>query len=92
MADELATKENSFKARGCESAKTGMALMRMGLGAMFLFVFFENLSKGLYGKDGYAGLISYYLKRVRPRLLEEHHECGGQPCCRCWTHAGGYRD
>ncbi len=63
MADELSTKENSFKARGCEPAKTGMAIMRVGLGAMFLYVFFENLSKGLYGKDGYASLISYYLEK-----------------------------
>ena len=47
---------------GCASAKTGMAIMRLGLGAMFLYVFFENLNKGLYGKDGYSGLISYYVQ------------------------------
>ena len=49
---------NSFR-----SAMTGMAIMRIGLGAMFLYVFFENLSKGLYGKDGYAGLINYYVEK-----------------------------
>jgi uncharacterized membrane protein YphA (DoxX/SURF4 family) len=63
MVDEISTKENSFKARGCESAKAGLAIMRLGLGAMFLYVFFENLNKGLYGKDGYTGLINHYLEK-----------------------------
>src|SRR5207244_2178487 len=49
---------NSFR-----SAMTGMAIMRIGLGAMFLYVFVENLSKGLYGKDGYTGLINYYIEK-----------------------------
>jgi len=40
-----------------------MAIMRTGLGTMFLFVFFENLSKGLYSKDGYSGLINYYVEK-----------------------------
>ena len=48
---------NSFR-----SAMTGIAIMRIGLGAMFLYVFFENLRKGLYGKDGYTGLINYYIE------------------------------
>src|SRR6266849_3500618 len=63
MPFDLSTSDNSSKAQGCEPAKTGMAIMRVGLGAMFLYVFFENLSKGLYGKDGYASLISYYLEK-----------------------------
>ncbi len=63
MLDNLSTKENSSKAAGCASAKTGMAVMRLGLGAMFLYVFFENLNKGLYSKDGYSGLINYYLEK-----------------------------
>jgi uncharacterized membrane protein YphA (DoxX/SURF4 family) len=29
---------------------------------MFIWVFFENLSKGLYTSSGYAGLINYYIK------------------------------
>src|SRR5688572_14080186 len=63
MPDDPSIAENSSKAAGCESAKTGMAIMRVGLGAMFLYVFFENLSKGLYGKDGYSGLINHYLEK-----------------------------
>jgi uncharacterized membrane protein YphA (DoxX/SURF4 family) len=43
-------------------AANGLALVRVTVGAMFLWVFFENLGKGLYTPKGYAGLISYYLK------------------------------
>jgi uncharacterized membrane protein YphA (DoxX/SURF4 family) len=43
-------------------AANGLALIRMTVGAMFLWVFFENLGKGLYTAAGYAGLINYYLK------------------------------
>jgi uncharacterized membrane protein YphA (DoxX/SURF4 family) len=43
-------------------AQTGLALVRITMGAMFLWVFFENLGKGLYTPNGYAGLISYYIK------------------------------
>ena len=60
MPDDLSTKSNASTA-GCASARTGLALMRLGIGAMFLYVFFENLNKGLYGKDGYAKLINFYV-------------------------------
>src|SRR5947207_10385251 len=43
-------------------ARMGLALVRLTIGAMFVWVFFENLGKGLYTAAGYAGLISYYLK------------------------------
>ena len=43
-------------------AATGLALIRVTIGAMFLWVFFENLGKGLYTAAGYAGLINYYIK------------------------------
>src|SRR6185312_13594220 len=43
-------------------AANGLALIRLTIGAMFLWVFFENLGKGLYTPAGYAGLINYYLK------------------------------
>src|SRR5437868_9419442 len=44
------------------SAANGLALVRVTIGAMFVWVFFEKLWKGLYAPAGYAGLISYYLK------------------------------
>jgi len=43
-------------------ASNGLALVRVTIGAMFVWVFFENMGKGLYTPAGYAGLISYYIK------------------------------
>jgi uncharacterized membrane protein YphA (DoxX/SURF4 family) len=43
-------------------AANGLAIVRVTIGAMFLWVFFENLGKGLYTPGGYAGLIDYYVK------------------------------
>jgi uncharacterized membrane protein YphA (DoxX/SURF4 family) len=40
----------------------GLALVRVTIGAMFVWVFFENLGKGLYTAGGYASLINYYIK------------------------------
>lgn len=39
-----------------------LAVLRVALGVMFVWVFFENLGKGLYSAAGYRGLIEYYLK------------------------------
>src|SRR3954471_16638630 len=43
-------------------AANGLALVRLTIGAMLVWVFFENLGKGLYSPAGYAGLINYYIK------------------------------
>jgi uncharacterized membrane protein YphA (DoxX/SURF4 family) len=43
-------------------AANGLAIVRLTIGAMFVWVFFENLGKGLYTSAGYANLINYYLK------------------------------
>ncbi len=43
-------------------AANGLALVRVTIGAMFVWVFFENLEKGLYTTAGYAHLINYYIK------------------------------
>jgi len=45
-----------------KSAACGLALIRVTIGAMFVWVFFENLGKGLYTAAGYAGLIQYYIQ------------------------------
>ncbi len=42
-------------------AANGLAIVRLTIGAMFVWVFFENLGKGLYTPGGYAGLINYYI-------------------------------
>src|SRR6266481_6599015 len=47
---------------GRPDAANGLALVRVTIGSMFVWVFFENLGKGLYSPGGYAGLISYYIK------------------------------
>ena len=39
-----------------------LAVLRLALGAMFVWVFFENLGKGAYTPAGYKGVIDYYVK------------------------------
>src|SRR5436305_13788344 len=43
-------------------AANGLAIIRVTIGAMLVWVFFENLGKGLYTPAGYAGLINYYIQ------------------------------
>ena len=43
-------------------AAKGLAIVRVTIGAMLVWVFFENLGKGLYTTAGYANLINYYIK------------------------------
>ena len=45
-----------------QPAANGLAMVRLTIGAMFVWVFFENLGKGLYTPAGYAGLINYYIQ------------------------------
>src|ERR1043166_5627835 len=42
--------------------ENGLALIRLTVGAMFVWVFFENHGKGLYTPAGYAGLIRHYIE------------------------------
>ena len=44
------------------SAACGLTIVRVTIGAMLVWVFFENLGKGLYTPAGYSGLINYYVK------------------------------
>jgi uncharacterized membrane protein YphA (DoxX/SURF4 family) len=39
-----------------------LVILRVALGALFVSTFFENLGKGLYGAEGYAGLIRSYIR------------------------------
>lgn len=43
-----------------DAAGRGLALARMCIGTMFIYVFFENYGKGLYTPGGYAELIKWY--------------------------------
>jgi uncharacterized membrane protein YphA (DoxX/SURF4 family) len=54
-----------------ERAQVALAIMRLGLGCLFVWVFFENLGKGLYSPSGYSGLINYYIEKGHgPQLLK----------------------
>ncbi len=44
------------------AAANGLAFIRITIGVMFVWVFFENKGKGLYTAAGYANLIDYYIK------------------------------
>jgi uncharacterized membrane protein YphA (DoxX/SURF4 family) len=43
-------------------ARMGLALVRLTIGAMFVWVFFENRGKGLYKASNYASLINNYIE------------------------------
>lgn len=59
----MTTNANSAQNAGNQiSAANGLAIVRVTIGAMLVWVFFENLGKGLYTPGGYAGLINYYIK------------------------------
>jgi uncharacterized membrane protein YphA (DoxX/SURF4 family) len=63
MTTNQAQGENaSANLNGQARAASGLALVRMTIGAMFVWVFFENLGKGAYTPAGYAGVINYYIK------------------------------
>src|SRR3984885_14436784 len=58
-------KSNASPAPGAAEqlpAANGLALVRITIGAMLMWVFFENLRKTLYTPAGYSGLIHYYIK------------------------------
>src|SRR5215469_7957608 len=54
--------EVSRVARQAQAANA-LAIVRLTIGAMFVWVFFENLGKGLYSPAGYAGLIHNYIQQ-----------------------------
>lgn len=52
-------------------AQIALTISRLGLGSLFVWVFFENLGKGLYSPSGYASLINYYIEKGHaPQFLK----------------------
>ena len=52
-------------------AQVALTITRLGLGCLIIWVFFENLGKGLYSPSGYSGLINYYIEKGHgPQLLK----------------------
>jgi len=69
MSNSLAS--NDPVERQNERAQVALTILRLGLGSLFIWVFFENLGKGLYSPSGYAGLINYYIEKGHgPQLLK----------------------
>ncbi len=55
-------RDNTSQVADEAHARKGLALVRLTIGAMLVWVFFENLGKGAYTPAGYAGVINYYIK------------------------------
>jgi len=47
---------------GASREQRALAVLRVWIGLLFVWVFFENLGKGAYTPAGYKGVIDYYLK------------------------------
>src|SRR5713226_9705074 len=62
MTNSLEPRDTISQAPDQPRAGIGLALIRLTIGAMFVWVFFENLGKGLYTPAGYAGLINNYIQ------------------------------
>jgi len=60
--DATQVQDATVRLSGQPTAATGLALVRIIIGAMLVSVFFENLGKGGYTPAGYAGVINYYIK------------------------------
>jgi len=58
----MATSAGLVRTTGYPQSAKGLAVVRLTIGAMFVWVFFENLGKGLYTTSGYSSLINYYIK------------------------------
>ena len=63
MTTSASSLRSDITALAQSRAANGLAFVRVTIGAMFVWVFFENLGKGLYTPAGYAGLIHYYIEK-----------------------------
>jgi uncharacterized membrane protein YphA (DoxX/SURF4 family) len=54
--------DNAKATVGASPEQRALAVLRVALGVLFIWVFFENLGKGAYTPAGYKGVIDYYLK------------------------------
>lgn len=56
-------RDSAFHSADQPHARMGLALVRLTIGAMFVWVFFENLGKELYTPSNYASLIRDYIDK-----------------------------
>jgi uncharacterized membrane protein YphA (DoxX/SURF4 family) len=62
MTTSPAVLTNTSQGAAQPHARIGLAILRLTIGAMFIWVFFENLGKGLYKPSSYAALIRDYIE------------------------------
>ena len=62
MAATTTPQEHTSRVAEQPNARMGLALVRLTIAAMFVWVFFENLGKDLYKPSNYAGLINDYIQ------------------------------
>jgi uncharacterized membrane protein YphA (DoxX/SURF4 family) len=63
-------RQNSLEAQH-QRAQISLTILRVALGSLFIWVFFENFRKGLYSPSGYSGLINYFIEKGHaPQLLK----------------------
>jgi uncharacterized membrane protein YphA (DoxX/SURF4 family) len=63
MTTSKQLQENVSNIADQPNARKALSLMRLTIGSMFVWVFFENLGKGLYKPANYAGLIKFYIEK-----------------------------
>ncbi len=63
LAPAAAQREVDATVNDATTEKRALALIRIAIGAMFVWVFFENFRKGGYTPAGYRGVIDYYLAK-----------------------------
>jgi uncharacterized membrane protein YphA (DoxX/SURF4 family) len=64
--------EKAAQQGGQPFARYSLALMRVTIGTMFVWVFFENLGKDLYQPSNYADLIKGYIENGSSPALWKH--------------------
>jgi uncharacterized membrane protein YphA (DoxX/SURF4 family) len=57
-------RKEATSSAGLLDAASGLALVRVTIGSMFVSVFLENLGKGLYTAEEYAKLINSYIEKT----------------------------
>jgi len=62
MTASTQPQESGSSVAGQPQAGKALALVRLTIGAMFVWVFFENLGKDIYQPSNYAGLIKDYIE------------------------------
>jgi len=72
MTNLTQTQGNAAQQGGQPFARYGLALMRVTIGTMFVWVFFENLGKDLYHPSNYADLIKGYIENGSAPAVWKH--------------------